>query len=132
MIGVSIEGIDEITEKLRAIPTSIDRRTIFEEVAQKFSARLRAATPVGYSKKLRDSVIYQVSDDSAEVGYESGVETAGNPDLDSVTRPRTRGRSVLRKWVQADELESVLAETFDAYAAEAVTHLEEAFADGIS
>jgi hypothetical protein len=132
VIGVSVEGVDKITEKLRKMPTSIDRRTIFEEAAQTFAARLRAATPDGYNQKLRDSVIYQVSDESAEVGYEAGVETAGNPDLDSVTRPKTKGRSVLRKWVQAGELESVLEETFDSYAAEAVTLLEEKFADGIS
>lgn len=132
MIEVSLEGVEEIAEKLRNLPTSIDRRTVFEKAASQFSARLRAATPVGYSQKLRDSVIYQVSDESAEVGYEEGVETAGNPDLDSVLRPRRRGKSVLRKWVQPDELESVLEETFDAYAPEAVAMIEEGLADGIS
>jgi hypothetical protein len=69
-------------------------------------------------------VIYEVSDEEALVGYEKEVETAGNTALDSVLRPKTKGRSVL-KWVPADELATVLEETFDAYAAEGVTYMEE-------
>jgi hypothetical protein len=132
VIGIELEGVEELAEKLRNLPTSIDRKPVFGQAASTFAARLRAATPVGYSQKLKDSVIYQVSDESAEVGYEEGVETAGNPELNSVLRPSRKGRSVLRKWVQPEELESVLEETFDAYASEAVILIEEGLARGIS
>ena len=132
MIRIELEGLRETVESIRKIPTSIDRRTIFEDVASTFADRLRAATPPGYSGKLKDSVIYQATDESAEVGYETGVETAGNTVLDGIKRPATRGRSVLRAWVKPADLESVLEETFNAYSAEAVTMLEEAFSDGIS
>jgi hypothetical protein len=76
-------------------------------------------------------VIYEASEDEALVGYEREVETAGNPDLDSVIRPKTRGRSVL-KWVSTDELSTVLEETFDSYSQEAVTFMGDRFAEEIN
>ena len=132
MINVELEGLQETIDAIRSIPTSIDRRTVFEDVADTFASRLRAATPLGYSGKLKDSVIYQATDESSEVGYESGVETAGRTALDGIKRPVTKGRSVLRAWVKAPDLESVMEETFSAFADEAVTMMEESFADGIS
>lgn len=128
---MKITGLDEVIAKLNKIPSSIDRAPVLEEVAEIFAARLRAATPKGYSGRLKDSVIYESSKDAASVGYEKEVETAGNPALDSVIRPRTRGRSVL-KWVSEDELEAVLAETFDAYAKEGVLFMEEKLAEQIN
>ena len=128
---MKITGLKEVVAELKKLPTSIDRATVLEEVAEIFAARLRAATPKGYSGKLRDSVIYESSDEGAFVGYEQEVETAGNPALDSVIRPKTRGRSVL-KWVSSDELGTVLEETFDAYAAEGVLFMEDRLAEQIN
>lgn len=123
MIGVKVTGLSEVIAELKKLPSSIDRALVLDEAAEIFAARLRAATPKGYSGKLKDSVIYESSDEGAFVGYEQEVETAGNPALDSVIRPRTQGRSVL-KWVSEDELGAVLEETFDAYAAEGVLLME--------
>lgn len=103
---------------------------MFDEVSQQFSARLRAATPLGYSGKLRDSVVWESDDEEAVVGYEEGVEKAGNPKLDSVIRPTTSGRSVLR-WTPVDELEGVMEETFDAYSSTAVSVMETRFSEQI-
>jgi len=129
--GVKVTGLNEVIDELRRLPSSIDRAIVLDEAAEIFAARLRAATPIGYSGKLKDSVIYESSEDVASVGYEQEVETAGNPKLDSVIRPRTRGRSVL-KWVSSDELGTILEETFDAYASEGVLFMEERLAEQIN
>lgn len=131
MNGVKITGLNEVIAELKKLPDSIDRAPVLEEVSEIFAARLRAATPRGYSGKLKDSVIYEASDEGAFVGYEREVETAGNPDLDSVIRVKTRGRSVI-KWVSADELGTVLEETFDAYAPEGVLFMEERLLEQIN
>lgn len=123
---VELKGVDEVIEAIRSLPTSFDTKTVFSAVSERFADRLRAATPPGYSGRLAKSVLWQADEDEGLVGYEEGVERAGNPALDSVIRPRTRGRSVL-KWVAVDELESILEETFTAYAPEAVTYMEQEF-----
>ena len=128
---VEVTGLDDVIKAIRELPTSIDTEPALESVAEKFSAILRAATPPGYSGRLKESVLWHADGDEAEVGYDEEVEKAGNPALDSVTRPRTRGRSVLR-WVPSSDLESILEETFTAFAAEGVLHLERELADGIS
>lgn len=132
MIDVTLDGLEDVLAEIRDIPTSLDTRTVFSDVAQKFASRLRAATPKGYSGKLRDSVVFYSDSEAAEVGFEAGVETSGNSSLDSVLEPQTRGRSVLRQWVQTDELESVLEETFDGFSEEAVSIMTERFVRGIS
>lgn len=131
MSGVRVTGIDDVVRKLQGLSESIDQKQVFGEVAEIFAARLRAATPPGYSGRLKDSVIYEADDEGAEVGYEREVETAGNPELDSVIRPKTRGRSVL-KWVSTDELSAVLEETFDAYAPEGVVFMEDKLLEQIN
>lgn len=120
---VELKGVDEVLNEIRRIPTSIDTRSVFSDVSQRFADRLRAATPPGYSGRLEKSVLWQADESEGLVGYDEGVERAGNSALDSVIRPNTRGRSVLR-WVAVDELESILEETFTAYAPEAVSHME--------
>lgn len=134
MISVSLEGLDDVLRTIRSLPSSVDTETALEAVSQQFSARLRAATPKGYSGRLRDSVLYEIDSESntASVGYEQGVETAGNPKLDSVKRVKTKGRSVLRQWTQASDLESVLEETFDGYADEAMSVFERSVPDVVS
>jgi hypothetical protein len=79
-------------------------------------------------------VIYEANEDESLVGYEQGVETAGNPKLDSVREVRTRGGSVIsrKKWIQPSDLESVLQETFDSFSDEAVEVLEKRLSRGIS
>lgn len=121
---VELKGVDEVIEAIRSLPTSFDTKTVFSAVSERFADRLRAATPPGYSGRLAKSVLWQADEDEGLVGYEEGVERAGNPSLDSVIRPQTRGRSVL-KWVAVDELESILEETFTAYSPEAVTYMEQ-------
>jgi hypothetical protein len=120
---VELKGVEEVLAAIRRIPTSIDTKSVFSDVSEKFADRLRAATPPGYSGRLEKSVLWQADEEEGLVGYEEGVEGAGNPSLDSVIRPNTRGRSVLR-WVAVDELETILEETFTAYAPEAVTYME--------
>jgi hypothetical protein len=125
-----LRGLDDVVDRLRRLPASMATRSAYEEIASEFSARLRAATPPGYTKKLQDSVIFSVTDESAEVGYDEGVETAGRPELDSVTRPRTRGRSVLRQWTKAEDLQTVLEETAASYSP--VSVIARRALDGIS
>ena len=129
--GARIIGLKEVIKQIKSLPGSVDRNEVLGEAADIFAARLRAATPTGYSGKLKDSVIYESSEEEALVGYEREVETAGNPDLDSVIRPKTKGRSVL-KWVSTDELGAVLEETFDAYASEGVTFMEDRLVEQIN
>jgi hypothetical protein len=131
MSGARIKGLNEIIAKLEKLPDRIDSESALGEASEIFAARLRAATPKGYSGKLKDSVIYEADGEEAFVGYEREVETAGNPDLDSVIRPKTQGRSVL-KWVSTDELSTVLEETFDAYSPEGVRFLQENLAGEIN
>ena len=133
MITFEIRGLDEFVDKLKSLPSVIDRQGPLKEVSSKFESVLVEATPPGYSGKLKNSVVSAVSDEEAIVGYEGGVETAGNPKLDSVTRPRTRGRSVL--WVRVDSLEQVFEDAFGSFSSEAASVLESRFAeqvDGIS
>ncbi len=130
MSGVRIKGLNEIIAKLEKLPARVDSESVLGRASEIFAARLRAATPKGYSGNLKDSVIYEADGEEAFVGYEREVETAGNPDLDSVIRPQTRGRSVL-KWVSADELGTVLEETFDSYSSEGVLFLQERLVEEI-
>lgn len=132
MISVSVSGIAEVVDRMRALPTSIDRTAALTEVAEDFSAFLRAETPAGYNRKLPESVLYEVSSDSANVGFDERVETAGNSALDSARRPRTRGRSVLRRWVQVEELASLTEGVFDSQADRLVSVLERRLANGLS
>jgi len=112
----TISGLDDVVASIRRFPASLATRSAYEEVASEFAARLRAATPPGYNRRLQDSVLVEVSDTSARVGYDADIETAGRQELDRVTGPpRTRGRSVLRRWIRPDELETVLGDVVDSY-----------------
>jgi adenylate kinase len=132
VISAKLVGLDEVVSRLRALPTSIDRRSALAEVAEDFSAILRAETPAGYSRKLPDSVLSEIQADSAVVGFDERVEAAGNPSLDSAARPRTRGRSVLRRWVKSEELAALTEDLFDSQSGRLVSVLERRLADGIS
>jgi hypothetical protein len=123
MSGAQLIGLSDVIRELKALPKAVENSGVTGEVSEIFASRLRAATPAGYSGKLKDSVIYGESNDGAFAGYEREVETAGNPKLDSVIRPKIKGRSVL-VWVTTDELGSVLEETFDSYVSEGVSFME--------
>jgi hypothetical protein len=130
MISLEIQGLEETIAAIRDVPTVLDREKAFSEVASQFKDRLIEVTPVGYSGRLKRSVIAEVEADEARVGYESGVETAGNPKLDSVLRVRTRGRSVL--WVPVDDLEETLAQEFEDFEGVAMSVLEASFAESLA
>jgi hypothetical protein len=121
-------GYDDLLEAVRSFPTTLDYEPAYREAADFLAEKLKENTPKGYNRKLPDSVITVVTAAGAEVGYERGVETAGDRSLDSVTRPRTRGQSVLSRWVSADQLSSILEQTYDDFADESVR----IFADGIA
>jgi hypothetical protein len=59
LISITISGLNETVEAIQKLPTTVGGKPVFEEAAQAFSARLRAATPPGYSGRLKDSVIYE-------------------------------------------------------------------------
>jgi hypothetical protein len=130
MIGIEIQGLEETIDALQALPTVIDRGQVFSQVSTQFKQKLTAVTPAGYSGKLQRSVIDEVSDEQAVVGYEAGVEKAGNPKLDSVTRPRTRGRSVL--WVRVEDLEDLATQEFEDFEDTAVSVMESAFLEQLN
>jgi hypothetical protein len=137
MISVSVAGLDETIAAVQRLPATMGLAAAFESAGQRMSAIVREATPPGYNRRLEDSVIYEADETGLRVGYESGVESAGNPDLDSVTRPRTAGRSVLanrrrRQWSKPEELASVLEESYEAHADEILSIIERSVADGIS
>lgn len=130
MITFSLSGVDETIESLSGLPSVIERRPPLEEVSREFAGVLKESTPKGYSGRLPSSVKADVDDDEAVVGYEAGVETAGNPKLDSVLRARRRGRSVL--WVRAEDLESVMSGAVEQYSPTAVSVLEARFAEQLN
>lgn len=134
MITITLSGIDEVADEIRRLPTSIDRESVFADATSEFAAILRSATPPGYSRRLPDSVLAQVDDKSALVGYDERVETAGNARFDSAVSPRTAGRSVLRRrtWVRPDELVAILEDTLETHSDRLTSILEERLADGIS
>jgi hypothetical protein len=125
VIILTATGIDEVIKSLGDIDSVLDRSGILDSLAEDFADELREATPPGYSKRLKDSVERTES----EVGYEQGVETAGDKSLDSVTRVSVRGRTVLRRsrWVQPEGLEEVLMSTVAKSAGGSVLKFEEAF-----
>jgi hypothetical protein len=74
-------------------------------------------------------VIAEFDDDEARVGYGAGVETAGDPKLDSVLKPRTRGKSVF--WVPSADLGELLAQEFEDFEGEALSVLATSFGEMI-
>jgi hypothetical protein len=118
VIIFSVSGVEEAVSALRDIESVLDRQGVFEAVAEEFAEDVREETPKGYSGRLKRSVLST----DGEVGYESGVETAGNPALDK--------KSVLRrrKWVQPEGLESVLMTSFARSSGRSVIMFEEEFA----
>lgn len=134
MIDAKLVGLDEVAEKVRMLPSTIGFESAFDEAGRRMEAILRDRTPAGYNQKLGSSVLYEATKSGFAVGYESGVETAGNASLDSTTRPRTRGRSVLsrRRWVSRDELQSVLEESVDESLDEVLSVIERSIASGLS
>lgn len=130
MITFKVNGIDRVIADTEKLIDSLDIQSPIEDVSEDFASIVRSATPPGYSRKLRDSVIVQVGDDQGEVGYEEGVEKAGNPKLDSILTPRTRGRSVL--WVHVQDLQSILEDGLDSFEAEAISVLETRYSDQLN
>jgi hypothetical protein len=130
---IEIRGLDETIAALQGLPASLGVATAFDEAGQFLSAIVRDATPAGYTGRLPDSVVYESSESGLTVGYEQGVATAGEDKWDSVVRPRTRGRSVIRRrWVRRDELPVILAEAVEGRSQEALEIIERSVARGLS
>lgn len=119
---VDLLGLGSVVQSLRDYPDSLDIDSVLEKVTDAFEAKLEDATPPGYSGKLQRSVVSEEDGDTIIVGYEEGVETAGNPRLDSVLRAKTRGRSVL--WVPPSRLDEILDQTATAFKPEAFSIFE--------
>jgi hypothetical protein len=128
MLEIEVSGLEEARSVLLRMTDGSVSANAIAFGADEFKRVISEATPEGYSRRLPRSVSSQIDGDSALVGYEPGVEVAGNPEFDSVVRPQTQGESVLRqrrwtpkgrrnsvrrdrrKWVSVNELESVLQE----------------------
>ena len=115
-------GLGAVIQSLRDYPDSLDITSVLDRVADTFSAKLASQTPAGFSGKLQRSVVSGEEGDQIIVGYEEGVETAGNPRLDSVLRAKSQGRSVL--WVKPSQLDEILGETSDSFESEAISIFE--------
>lgn len=126
MIWIDLKNAEETLKKLQRVPTAMDRLVVLEEVAEDLHEAVQDETPDGWSGKLRDSVLMHSTSDEAVVGYDDEVETAGNPALDSVLRPRTRGRSV-RVWVKPDDLQTVLEAVVAEYLDEDLDGVKQRF-----
>jgi hypothetical protein len=129
-MSITVTGLDEAISAIESLPSVLDRMRVFEDVSAQFKQRLTSTTPAGYSGRLQKSVLSQVDDEQGLVGYESGVETAGNPKLDSITRPRTRGRSVL--WVHVADLEELVTQEAEDFGDIGVSVMESAFLEQLN
>jgi len=123
---VVIRGLEDVLEAFRDLPSVLERSDAVADVARRFRAQMTAVTPAGYSGRLGRSVLAEFDQNEARVGYEEGVETAGNPRLDSVMRGRTSGRSVL--WVSPADLGELLSQEFEDFEGEAMSVLENSYA----
>lgn len=134
MISVEVSGIEGVAEKARLLPSTMGVESAFESAGRRMQAILRDRTPGGYSQKLPASVMYEATEDGFVVGYDAGVESAGNAALESAARPRTQGRSVLarRQWVGVDELHSILDEAAEEGLDEVLSVIERSLSSGLS
>lgn len=127
MLEIEISGLDEAKSVLLRMTDGSVATNAIASATDEFKRVIAEATPEGYSRRLPRSVASQIDGDLALVGYEPGVEVAGNPDLDSVVRPQTgvevagspeldsvvrpqaRGESVLRprRWTPRGRRNSV-------------------------
>lgn len=115
MISVRLEGLKDVIEAIRAIPTAIGRETLFQGSVEGLTAVLAEKTPPGWNRSLGKSAMSE----SVLVGYSAGVETAGNKSLDG--KP-VRGK---RRWVSVDELETVLLGAVNEYAGSVIGQVAE-------
>lgn len=115
--GITIVGVDEVVESVLAMPGRVDARPTLGRAAEDFAARLRAATPIGYSGRLPASVLTDVQETSASVGFDVKVEDAGRPELDAKRKSvlfRDMGK---RRWITAGELDDITGEALSAFVA---------------
>jgi len=99
-----------------------------DEVKAAATARLAEviarATPPGYNEKLEESVLF----DGVVAGYETGVETAGNRNLDKspVFVRKKKG------WVKPDELSLILSDAVAASHFDVMSVIEREVSLGLS
>lgn len=123
MTSVSLQGLPQVIEAIRSIPTSIGRETVFSQAADEFATVLSERTRPGWNRRLGKSVLSQPTGEGYAVGYEVGVETAGNGSLD--------GRRRRSRWVSVNELETVLQETADEFLGAFSGSVLAQFAEGV-
>lgn len=137
-----VTGIEETQSALLRLSEGGLSSPAVEAAAREFAGVVAARTPPGYSGKLPDSVTYEIREGTAVVGYEPGVDTAGGDENSSVIRPRTVGKTVIRRkdqgsstrkrWVSADDLESVLQESLSDSFDQVMEAAERGVADAIA
>ena len=135
MISLTITGLQDTISAVRDLPTTVGLQSAFSDAAQRVSAIVRERTPPGYSGRLPESVLVEEGELGFLVGYESGVETAGDSKYDSVRVPKTSGRSVLARkktWASVEDLQSVLEDAIDGNSGEIMSIFERSIASGLS
>lgn len=119
IFSLRVDGLDDIGEKYEELLESVIDSKTPEKAANQFADLLEAATPVGFTGKLKKSVLVeQIDDSSFAAGYSSGVERPGNPKLDSVLQVSKTGRSVL--WASQDELEDIFSDVLGSFRGDSV------------
>lgn len=121
MISVRLDGLDKVIDEIRRVPESLGIEAGIQAVAEDFASVLSGATPPGWSGTLPEYVLA----DGLSVGYDSLVETSGNPALDATGKRPGRRR---RRWVSVDELGTVLQDTASRYTSDFAGSVLEAFA----
>lgn len=121
MISVRLDGLDKAIEEIRSVPDSIGIEAGMRAASEEFASVLAGATPPGWSGTLPEYVLA----DNLLAGYDSLVETSGNPALNTSGARLSRR---LRRWVSVEELDTVLQDTVSRYTADFAGSVLEKFA----
>jgi len=114
--SLKVRGLDEIADVYESMLESVIASDSPEATAGKFSDMLEARTPVGFTGKLKKSVLVEKIDDATyAAGYSIGVERPGEPLLDA---KKKTGRSVL--WATQDELADVFDDVLASFNGDSV------------
>lgn len=113
---LKVEGLDTIGEAYESLLESVIDSDSPKSAAERFADALEARTPVGFTGKLKRSVLVEQIDDATfAAGYSIGVERPGNEVLDA---RKKKGRSVL--WVSEDELSDIFDDVARSFPSESV------------
>jgi hypothetical protein len=114
--SLKVEGLAEIEDVYDGFLESVIESDAPETTAKRFADSLEARTPIGFTGKLKATVLVeQIDDYTFAAGFSSGVERPGNTVLDA---KKKTGRSVL--WVGRDELEDIFEDAIGEFRGESV------------